>query len=272
MRLSACAFLLFFSSLSTSALARDCRPLDVPQTVSEKKLILLGELHGTKESPAFAGELVCWLSGAGKKVTLALEISSDMQRQLLLALQQTSAAAASREFDLLDLWDNKFKDGKSSEAYKQLLMRIWEMRRANEHVGLIAIDARVGVSGNEREEYMASRLMTFFGQFPEHQVVALVGNLHAQKLVGTPWNKGFKPLSQFLVGIDVLNLNMDYDAGTAWNCGRTGCGVNQVSQAPRSGKYTTPKIVLTDSDPNFDGVYSLGDIFASLPFQKKAHK
>jgi uncharacterized iron-regulated protein len=53
-------------------------PLALPSAVAAADFIVVGELHGTNESPTFTGRIVCALS-EDKPVALALEFNADLQ-------------------------------------------------------------------------------------------------------------------------------------------------------------------------------------------------
>lgn len=255
--------------LSACVAAKECAQLDITEVIKEKRLVILGELHGTKEAPAFAGTLVCNLSKGNKKIAFAIEMPASTQAQLQGALLQNQKISASKEFDALSFWNSPFQDGKRSHAYKDLLMTLWDLRAANENIKLIAIDIDESPNntGNAREQYMASRLSSFLQEFPDYAVVALVGNLHARKLQGTPWNKTYTPMAFLLRDIKFITLDIGYIAGSAWNCMGTECLERPVSRLKPTGVVKLPIIKLSELDANFDGEYDLNEVTASPPLK-----
>jgi len=260
--------------LSACVTAKECAQLNIPEIIKEKRLVILGELHGTKEAPAFAGTLVCNLAKGNKKIAFAIEMPASTQAQLQSAFLQNQKISASNEFDALSFWNSSFQDGKRSQAYKDLLMTLWDLRATNESIKLIAIDVdeTPNNTGNAREQYMASRLSSFLQEFPDYVVVALVGNLHARKLQGTPWNKAYIPMAFFLRDINFITFDIGYTAGSAWNCNKTACMERPVSRLKPTGVVKLPTIKLSEIDANFDGEYDLNEVTASPPLQTFSKK
>jgi hypothetical protein len=50
---------------------------EIPARVKSVKLIVLGELHGTREIPKFVGSLVCGVKADAARFVIAFEIPSD---------------------------------------------------------------------------------------------------------------------------------------------------------------------------------------------------
>ena len=164
------------------------------------------------------------------------------------------------------------QDGRRSAAYMSLLHTAWKLKREHPKLQIIAMDSPGTTSAAERDKYMADQIRNILDEDKRYTVVAFAGNVHARRQKGTSWNKEFVPAGYFLRDVDSVSLNMDYTAGTAWNCNDAGCGVHPVSKAPASGKASIPRIELTQDDPNYDGQFVLGEITASLPVRQAKQK
>jgi uncharacterized iron-regulated protein len=248
---------------STAALA--CDPIENIESVLSRQVIVLGEIHGTNESPRFAENLVCHLLKAKNRVVLALEISNAYQSQIADAMNQTSEAAAVAQLGKMPFWRPSMQDGKRSIGYMSLLRSAWRWKQQNPEFQVMAVDLPSSNVPVAREEYIAAKLNEAVRD-PRMTVVALLGNLHSQRAKGTPWNIDFVPAVSLVTKLDLVSLKMGYSSGTAWVCTRAGCGATSVSNTPPSGKVQTPRITLSTRDPNFDGVYFLGEVTASAPF------
>lgn len=253
---------------SLSATAQECGPIENVEKVLNKRLIFVGELHGTKESPQFVSDLACNLLKSNKQVVLALEMSNDYQPELQSALKEPSEQLAFSGLEQLRFWDAKMQDGKRSVAYMMLLKKAWGWKKQFPEFDLAAIDVSATTLQSARAEFMAGEIRRILDRSPQVVVIAFTGNLHARRQKGTPWNKEFIPAAYLLRDVEAVSLNMDYTAGTAWNCGRNGCGINPVSQSPITGKPTAPSVQLSQADPYFDGVYQLGEVSASPPVRQ----
>jgi hypothetical protein len=61
----------------------DCRPsAGVEPLLASRDVLLVGEVHGTAESPGFVAETACAALAGGRSVTVALEISVAEQARL----------------------------------------------------------------------------------------------------------------------------------------------------------------------------------------------
>ncbi|MDX2218052.1 MAG: hypothetical protein SF172_03395 [Burkholderiales bacterium] len=248
--------------------AQECRPIENLEKVADKRLIFVGELHGTKESPQFVSDLTCGLLHMKKQVVLAVEMSSDFQPDLQSAINAPSEQQALAELEKLRFWDATMQDGKRSLAYMKLLRTAWSWKRQFPDFDVAAIDLSGSSFPSARAEFMAGEIRKILNRDRQVVVVAFTGNIHARRQKGTPWNKAFVPAASLLNDVEMVSLNMDYTAGTAWNCGGRGCGINPVSDLPVTGKSTKPSIQISQADPYYDGVYQLGEVSASPPVRQ----
>jgi hypothetical protein len=186
------------------------------QFVADKKIITVGELHGTTEVPLFVLWLVRQLWSRQNHLTVGLEIPVSYQSNLE-DYQQTG------DFDkLLNLDHFKYPDGRSSIAMGQLIKGLREMKGLR----LICFDVDTSFHGTTmtRDSLMGLNLnRTYKGD----QMIILVGNLHANLKEGY-WRPNFKSalwhfnsLNRF--GYGLLSLNTYYGSGTIWNCMNDGC-------------------------------------------------
>ncbi len=258
---------LLFLTYAPVTFGADCQPIDIPTSILDRKIILLGEIHGTNEAPAFAGELVCNLMASRGAAVLALELPLSSQVAVNAAMAERTEADASKLFDELPFWEAKFQDGRRSQAIKQLMMQLWQLHQKNDNVRLRLIDPDTNRPQAERDAMMGARLKAVSDEFPATPVVALMGNLHARKQKGTPWDSDFLPAASFLVGENFVSLNIKYDGGTAWNCDKSGCGIHPVSRSASSAQKNNPTVMISDRDPNYDGVFFVGVLTASPPLK-----
>ena len=122
-----------------------CRPIGGLDKVLEPgKILLLGEMHGTAESPAFVADLACHAAKAGRPVTVALEINraESPRVEAYLAskgLPEDRAALVQGSF-----WSNQPRDGRSSEAMAGLLDSLRKLRQQGAPVKVEIIDPGPG--------------------------------------------------------------------------------------------------------------------------------
>ena len=97
---------------------------------SEGGSSVVGEQHGTNETPSTFANLVC-LASKGRPVVVAVEQPTGEQAAIDAYLMSDGGRVAEAAFLKSAIWTNKFKDGRSSQAYSGCL-RVCEgcMRRA----------------------------------------------------------------------------------------------------------------------------------------------
>ncbi|HTQ81108.1 MAG TPA: hypothetical protein VMM92_14000, partial [Thermoanaerobaculia bacterium] len=90
--------------------------------------LLLGEVHGTVESPAFLANAVCLALQAGRSVTVALEIP--LQEEARFEAYLGSAGSAADRTALLAgaFWQDPYQDGRRSQAMLALLESLRRLR------------------------------------------------------------------------------------------------------------------------------------------------
>ena len=89
------------------------------------RYVIVGERHGTKEIPAFFGDLVCHVSELGP-VVVGLEIEAHQQASLEAYLQSDGGPAARAVLLREDHWRNG--DGRASGAMFALIERLRQLR------------------------------------------------------------------------------------------------------------------------------------------------
>ena len=145
----------------------------------QKKIIVIGEMHGTMEVPHFVLQLVRLLAEEYKPFEVALEINSNHQNEIDDFMKNGN-------FDeLIELDYFKVKDGRSSIAMGELLKGLRNIKG----IRIICFDIE-STLGNVtyRDSLMAVNL---FNHYNGGQLIIFTGNLHAlQQEVS--WRPGFK--------------------------------------------------------------------------------
>lgn len=208
--------------------------------------LILGELHGTRELPEAAGAIACEASARGP-VVLGLELPPD-------ALLRTSP-----------LWSQSYQDGRTSEAMAALLERVASWRREGRPIEVLGFDGNA-TTVDSRDTVMASTIARRRAERPDATFVLLMGNLHARKQVGSPWNRedGHRWLASQLT-FPVTTLDVAAPRGTAWICGAAtpqSCGPQSVSTTKGAGVSNSIQL---RGDGVYDGVLELGSLTASPP-------
>jgi len=242
-------------------------------------LLIFGELHGTRELPAFFGEAVCWTSGA-LPVQAGLELPASEQERVETFLASPGAPADVEALTAGPFWSRppEQQDGKASRAMAALVDRLRRLRRAGQPIDVFLFDVDDAGGPGERDRTMAERLAERVRAHPEALTLALAGNVHARKNKGVPWNPELEPMGLHLVtaGVRVLSLDSVTPAGTAWICDAKTmtCGSHDVQawRALPSGRAVGIEMLAEPTQEGFDGLYATPSLNASPPARESARR
>lgn len=266
---------LLFSlfALGCSAPARPAAPppvritLELPRELAARgSTILLGEVHGTRELPAFVARLVGQLA-ADRPVVLALEMFP-AELPSLEAYLASDGGPAARAAALRDpWWQAPFQDGRRSVAMFELIEAMRVLRAGGARVEVVCFDHKVpdGGTATDREEGMARNLLAARRARPDATIVAFAGNLHTRRtLVPRFGNYDWMAMRLATAGVAFTTLDARYAEGSAWNC-RGGepsdCGAQFAG-----GRGDERGIHLERSDDGgHDGWFGVGPVTASPP-------
>lgn len=226
------------------------------------RIVMIGEVHGTNEIPALAGELLCAARDGGRRVTLAIEADPrDGQVALDRYVKSRGGAAERLALRQAPMWRDRY--GRGSEAVLRLVERARTLG-----VRVILFDpkkARSGPTDNHREQAMADilRLAARRGR-----VVALTGMGHADREGFVSLKPPVRSAAMRLPADMTITLAPGAFGGEVWMCRPTDnnpdwCGPHAVR---RRGAVTSASVRLAPGErADFDGVYSVGSDFTSAP-------
>lgn len=262
--------------------------------IRKPRYVIFGEIHGTKQAPAFVGNLACALASRGERVLVAVEHSSTENTAFQKAWRLPQARFASQ----LERagWASR-DDGVGSEAMLSLLVHLHQLSRRGQAIDIVAFNGAKDDAQARRFSHLAGQeaheaaqaeniSMAAFAK-PYDHVLVLVGNIHARKRIVGHGDEGFKPMAmQLSASATVVTLNMKTAGGTAWSCQRN----PRVEQGKEPGKHLpadaivcgrfpvvgsrdldeAPFIQLGNlpeggSDADYDGFFWLGQISSSPP-------
>ncbi|WP_164002254.1 ChaN family lipoprotein [Pyxidicoccus caerfyrddinensis] len=253
---------------TTNTAQADCGPAipGMEALLKPAAFIVLGEMHGTQEAPAFTTRLACHAAAAGQPVRVGLELPVEEQPRIDAFL--ASEDGALQPLTAGGFWTQKNQDGRSSKAMLQALVRLRELKRAGLPVDVRAFDA----GGGDRDATMAAKLLQERALAPRDTFIVLTGNLHARRDKGAPWDPNLRFMSNHLLEAEpgLVTLDMAYLGGSMWACiGRSedACKVQPLKKARYEEHAATPRIVVQKgaTDEGYDGVYGVGTATASPP-------
>ena len=253
-------------SSHATASRQTCPTLEVPARLAQPNaVIMLGELHGTEQSPRLVGDLACTLTARGLPVTVALELPVESSSRLgrLVTDERPNAN------DWRIVFTNSFQDGRRSTAIAGLVERLAAMRHAGANIELASFAPDSAPTGQERDDGMARALAALAAN--RRLLIVLSGNYHNRLRVGTAISPQYRPagfgLSQLIDPARITSLDVGYDAGTAWLCNGSkpsDCGLRQIR-----ARHPMPwgSIALFDSvdAEGYQGRFGVGAITAAPP-------
>lgn len=244
--------------------AAQAAPVDVTvEALPPRGTLLLGELHGTREIPAFVGRVVAAVS-AREPVVLALEIHEEHGPAIQAFLASDGSAEARRRLLAGEWWQAPYQDGRRSVAMLELLEGVRALRAGGRRIEVVAIDHSGGDS-EAREEAMARNVIAARRAHPDAALVVHAGNLHTSKRE-VKFRPGFAWMAMRVAaaGIPLVSLDARYADGTAWLCRSAvaaECGAQfAAGRGPELGVRLEPS-----PDGQYDGWFGVGPVTASPP-------
>jgi len=269
-RIGVVCLVVFGGSFASRAFA-DCGPVGkAMDLLVPGARIIVGEIHGTNETPRVVGDLVC-LAAKKSAVRLGVEMSIDEQAAIDRYLA-SGGSAADRRALFEGKWMSGFQDGTRSTAMAELIELVRRHRHAGADVGIVAFSNSKTQQG-DRDVAMAENLLASFARSPKAVFVVLTGNVHAQRK-GGQLKQSFMTAEMIARGARVTALDSRYGMGSSWACwappGATGpidrkqvrCGPAVIGE----GTGKPPGIVLQPKqDGAYDGVLDVGAASFSPP-------
>lgn len=239
--------------------------------ITPGRVLLLGEIHGSREGPPVVAAVACMAAARAQPVLVALELPIQEQDRVDRFLESEGDSDARAALLEGNFWRRAYQDGRSSVAMAQLLEALRRMRSEGESVDVALLDSsRPFSGGQERDDWLARRLVEIVDSAPRAAlVVSLTGNVHARTTVGVPWDAAYRP-----AGVTVaerwpsrtLSLLLANPPGSAWIC--TGSGADTCGPRPLGGMdgreagrvelYAAPR-------DGYDGSVDLAGLTASPP-------
>jgi hypothetical protein len=269
--LTIAAILLQFGCTHRPPNKVECAEIANFDTLQSRRLIVLGELHGTREVPKFVSDLACNFAKRGIETIVALEIPMDTQPSIDAVLGSRIESTASA-MSKVRHWTSTMRDGRSSEAMWNLILSIRAINAASNKkltsVATFDVAPNSALSSiDQRESFMAGALRNIvMGAHKDTAILVLTGNVHSSKARGAPWNKEFESMTYLLRDLNPLSLDIAHDGGHSWSCTSGGCKSHAWRGRTDSSKLFPARGVYLDRPANgHDGVYYVGNISASPP-------
>lgn len=256
--------------LLAAATAPGCDAVQVPREVAESAFIVMGEMHGTAESPVFTGRVLCTLAQE-KPVTLALELTADLQGDLDDYMVSDGGVDARAALVRRGFWKPRLDqyDGRSSTALLDLIERARVLARSGKSVRVVAIDMGSEVlkgpalaeKFKQRDAIMARQAQDALPK--GGSVIVHVGNMHAVRHPEEmPRKMPYVALATQLPADRTIALRLEYRGGEYWGCGPT------CAKRPMFAAYDDAALdgrIVMRKAGGYDGIAYVGPVSVAMP-------
>lgn len=240
-----------------AATASGCTPVPGADGLwqSRTRWVVVGEMHGTDETPDAFANLVCLAAATGRPVTVAVEFSTDWQPVIDAYLDSDGGPKARAALLTLPVWKTEMQDGRGSVASLRMLDRLRRMKLAGRITGVLGFDiGRSTLSGQTRDAAMA-KAWTAIPAADNGIILALTGNIHAMRKALVRPNRTIVTAGSLMPPTRTITVNVVGNGGKAWTCQSDGCGehANGPSRAASAGILYGDKV-----DRAWGATYELG--------------
>lgn len=246
MALASCFAAVLGTSAGAVASVAESRSADFG-LVAPGEVLMVGEVHGTKETPAAFVQLVDRMLTRADVVSVSLEMPPNAGAA---ACERDSGSGAVGAF-----WTRKAQDGRSSQAMREMVCQL-KARAAQGKVRLLYLE-----TVPRSQDEMVRRVSTEVAS-KTRPMVMLIGNFHSRK---APNSFAERLRAQ---GVPVTSLTTSSPDATTWNCSQDGCGARpmQMNFCPEetAGGYL---LVKAPAGGRWDGCMVLPRLTSSPPFK-----
>lgn len=235
------------------------------QAIGDQRLVLLGEMHGTREIPEITANLVAEYAAKGP-VVLALEADAADQLRVDRFLRSDGSTKAYADLMLGHFWQEPMHDGRDSVAMQVLLERVRQLRKAGGDIDVVLFDA---AGEGDRDARMAAAIRAALIGRSEARVLVLTGNVHA--MTGEPPQmlsdgKPYVPpktVGRHLADLSPLSIVFRAKEGTFWACRGGECGEQHIQAGGAMGDL--PRVERNGADGSWMLTMLLPRFTASPP-------
>lgn len=235
-------------------------------------VLLFGEIHGVQELPSVFGEAVCSTAASGLAVEVGLEVPKAEQAKVDFFLASSGGPSDVETLLATPFWSREFQDGRSSQARVALLERFRQLRASGIPIHVFLFDINTDQDAAQREKTMSENIAAHVQAHPQALTMVLVGEVHAWKTQGSPWDPNFLPMGWHLeqAGLHVRSLGRSTPAGRAWICsgvspGDCGSRETKATAVLPSGRTAGIELLPQPSTRGYDGLYGTPTLTPSPP-------
>jgi len=242
------------------------------QRFPNAEVYVLGELHGTVESPALAATLTRRLLSE-QPVTVTLEIPREEQPAIDAWLASDGADDARAALLGTPFWQvpRERSDGRRSAAMLELLDRLRVMKGQYPALDVIAFDTR-RAPDMRSDAHLAESVRAIASRRADDRTVVLTGNYHAKRSApssvlvrGQPTAPPPPMLAYLPLAPAWVSVSVSARSGQFWAC-MPSCGVQDV-RATAGATNVDEGVELLDASRDYDATLMLPRITAAEPVE-----
>ena len=244
--------------------------------LDQPTVLLLGEMHGTVESPRFVADLLCNVVASGRSVVVALQLPETESGVVSKYLDsegskedRTELLTAARELTL-------YEDGRFSEAIVGLVESIRALRAQGGEIELrlfvpSEVDSLTRQNLSTVERPMAVKVWKAIEELEADLFIVLAGLTHSRVIRGSDLDPDYEPMGFILTEWNpawrLLSLALSHSGGTAWMCTTRNVVDCQAVPATGGGGGDPNSIYIYGdvAETGHNGLYFVGDISHSPP-------
>lgn len=238
--------LLISLLLANRALADESIAAQIREHAGAHRLLVLGEMHGTRETPQLVQQIVESYARQGIPSQLALELPTSENDALRTYLHSTGDTAARSALRGTKYWtvESHLHDGRRSHDMLDMIEALRVLRESGNDIHVYGIDhvplpAERAPPGT-RDAAMANELRERYNALPANaRLLVLIGNVHGMR--SQPSMITYPPMASLLVDLDQYNVRIEARTGEFWGCrGYRRCGSQPIppflGASPRTDK------------------------------------
>lgn len=229
-------------SAAIAAPAPDETATQIMRHAGEHRLVVLGEYHGTAETPLLVADLMERYSRDTAAVRLALELPMSENVALARYLRSDGGADARETLRTSPFWAVKDDqhDGRRSRDMLALIEAVRVLRAQGRDVGVAGYDDETGAStrNDQRDAAMATHLRQQFNALPaDARMLVLTGNVHAMRTrpADAPPEMQ-KTMAAYLLDLPLYSVRLEALRGHFWACFQPCRAVPLIERPPRAAK------------------------------------
>ena len=194
------------------------------------RLILLGEMHGTRETPRMVAALAARYAQEGP-VLVGLELPETLAPAISSYLDSSGDAAARAALLAPSEWHvpHATSDGRRNLEVIALFEQLRVLKAQGREVSVLPFDNPPGTSrgSQARDQAMAARIRAAYAALPRGRLLAVAGNVHAMLRKPDPMFAPPElqdPMGCYLLDLQPFSVNIQSSGGEFWAFDGSKCG------------------------------------------------